>query len=101
MTIDGCPADCADGKAESSLFNAGFEAAIGIQVGLAADNVEVTSVTVTKETGVVAGTPRCTFGLFFSLNILDNQSSFSHHPFYFRENYSSPPTIPPSTLNPP
>lgn len=56
VTIDGCPADCADGKAEASLFSTGFEAAIGIQVGLAPDNVEVTSVTVTKDTGVVAGT---------------------------------------------
>ena len=65
MTIDGCPADCADGKAESSLFNTGFEAAIGIQVGLAADNVEVTSVTVTKETGVVAGTRGFTSGPYF------------------------------------
>jgi len=55
VSIDGCPADVADGQAEASVFTAGFEAAIGIQVGMAADNVEVTSVTVTKETGVVPG----------------------------------------------
>ena len=71
MTIDGCPADCADGQAEASLFSAGFEAAIGIQVGVAADNVEVTSVTVTSTAGTVKGLPSLTV-LFVLKNVDDS-----------------------------
>ena len=70
VSIDGCPADCADGKAESNLFSTGFEAAIGLQLGTAADNVEVTSVTVTKTTGSVAGLPALTV-LFVVKNVDD------------------------------
>ena len=71
MTIDGCPADCADGQAEAGLFSTSFEAAIGTQVSLAPENVEVTSVTVTNTAGTVQGLPSLTV-LFVLKNVDDS-----------------------------